>query len=252
MTDMTTAELERRGFEYVERYEAALPVAEWSLDLEVERERDLSAAESTVLALVQDGTDDIGGLTLLLGLGEDVRLAERILVDLLRSSAIEPAGEGFGITDLGERWLAHRTARVRQRFTVAVRLDPLTDKFDWIDHETPAHGNDDVWTIELPAVDDDHLLYRKAEIGELVRTEGIPFKDGSQADDHLRGIELFGVTVLERRRHWRRVEFEVWRHPARVEERLVGYIGEAENPRFSSVLAQLRLVRERMRLVAQR
>lgn len=86
MGGLIAGEREKEGYELELRLQAAMPMQVWRVDLEVERERPVSAAESTVLALIQAGVTDVGVLARAMGMGSDTRLPERVLVKLAAST----------------------------------------------------------------------------------------------------------------------------------------------------------------------
>jgi len=238
---------EKEGYELEHCLDAALPMPVWRVDLEVEREREVSAAESAVLSLVHASVTDVGELACAMGMGSDTRLVERVLVKLLEHGAIDALG--FRVTRLGEAWKAAGSAKGRERVTLEVRLDPVLDMLEWVDHERSVFATANTWTIELPPVDDAELLARKPRVGELVRAQGLP-------EDHLRApgerrppIELRGLAIVSRRVHWREVRLDVWRHPLNGGSQIIGHIGEAEHPPLTKLLTRHELRADRKRLV---
>ena len=241
MNARTRTELEKDGFTVERHLQAALPVPVWTVDLEVERPRAVTAAEQAVLRLLTTGVTTVPALTQALGLGTDHRLVERTLVALLGAGTVEPLHDGFVCTELGEAWAAAGRARVCERVTVEIRLDTVHDTFHWMDDERPVYATDETWTIELPPVDDDVVLRRRTELGDLLQREGLPNDDDRAPGERRGDVELRAVAVVSSRRHWRAVRIDHLTHPERREQPLVGYAAEAENPPLTSLLAGFRL-----------
>jgi len=252
MSTITREELEKEGFEPTDALQAALPMRVWTLDLEVERMRSVTAAERTVLLLLQAGITEVGSITRAMGMGTDERLAERVLVQLLGAGAIETQGSGFTWTPIGGDWIREGSAATRERVTAEIRLDPVLDTFDWMDSERAVFANKDTWTLELPEVSDDILMRRRPEVGDLLRAQGLP-DDEDRAPRERRGpVELRGLTIVSRRVHWRPIRLDPMTHALRGMTRLIGYLGDAENPPLSQLLAGLELRPDRMRVVKRR
>jgi len=249
MGGIKAKELSREGYQLAEQISAALPMAVWALDLEIETQRPVSAAELTILRLLDTGVRDVATLTRMIGLGSDGRLVERVLVNLLASGAIDTAGEGFATTDVGRTWSAEGSAPTRERVTQEVRLDPARGAFEWADAERPVYGGENTWTIDLPSVGDAALLLRKDELGELVRTEGLPHDDERAPGERRPAIDLRAVAIVSRRVHWRAVRLDVHRHEVRGDVRIIGHIGDAENPPLTKLLANLKLNTARRRVI---
>jgi len=245
-------ELKKEGYVLHSELEAALPMQVWVLDLEIERLRVVSAAELTVLRLLQVGVLEVPGITEAMGLGEDARLAERVLVKLLSAGAIETQGEGFALTPAGGDWIGEGSAYARERVTAEVRLDPVLDTFEWMDSERSVFASPDTWTVDLPKIDDETVLRRRTEIGDLLRSTGLPDEDEKAPTERRGATDLRGVAILSRRVHWRAVKVEVMKHPLRRELKLVGSIGDAENPPLSELLAGHEVLSDRKRLAAVR
>ncbi len=241
---------QKEGYELERRLQSALPMAVWGVDLEVERHREVSAAESAVLGIVDAGTSDIPGLAQLLGMGADGRLAEQVLVRLLGAGAIEAKGEIFILTEHGQAWKSVGTALMRERVSLEIRLNPATEALEWVDHERPVFADPDMWTIELDAVGDEELLDRRAELGELIQDGGLPDEEDRAPHEQRPPVELRGFAITSRRRHWRRVRLDHWVHPTRSDSQLIGYIADAENPPLTELLAGHSLVLERLRVAA--
>jgi hypothetical protein len=248
MNDQTRDELEKEGFEVERQLAAALPVAVWTLDLEIERPRTVTAAEHTVLRLLGADATTVQALTRALGLGTDDRLVERTLVALLGAGAVEAFGDGFVRTELGDAWETAGRARVCERVTYEVRLDPVHDTFHWMDDERPVYATEETWTVELPPVDDADVLRRRAEISQLVSGEGLPDEEDRAPSERRGEVELRAVAVVSSRRHWRAVRIDALRHPERSERPLIGHVAEAENPPLTALLAGF-VVREKGRRV---
>lgn len=238
MGGLIADEREGEGYELALQVQAALPMQVWRLDLEVERERAVSAAEDAVLTLVKAGITDLGELARALGVGTDTRLPERVLVKLLGAGAVDTVGAGFTVTQVGDAWRTAGTARGRERTTQEVRLDPVVNEFEWVDHERAVFANDDTWTIELPTAPDEELLTRKTEIGDLVRAQGLPDDEWRAPRERRPVIELRGLAISSRRIHWREVRLDLWRHPVSGDTQLIGYVGDAENPPLTRLLAR--------------
>lgn len=248
MGGLIANEREKEGYELEQQLSAGLPMPVWRLDLEVERARPVTAAEATVLALVRSGLGDLGELAHAMGMGTDLRLPERVLVKLLGAGAVDTAGAGFVLTELGEQWRAVGTARGRERVSVEVRLDPVLDTLDWADQERPVFANHETWTIELSPVDDEHLLGRKVELGDLVRKAGLPDDDLRAPPERRPTVELRGLSIASRRTHWREVRVDLWRHPLHGDPQLIGYVGDAENPALTKLLARHEIRADQRRL----
>jgi hypothetical protein len=241
-------DLQKEGYAFTSRLEAALPMTVWAVDLEIERQRVVSAAELAVLRLVDAGVSDTGALAHLMGMRTDGRLSERALVKLLGAGAIEVQGDGFAVTDTGRKWTAEGSALARERVTIDVRHDPVRDAFEWVDHERQAFATADTWTIDLPAVADDMLLRRKAELAKLVREERLPDDEEKSPGERRPAIDLRGFVIVSSRIHWRDVRLDVWKHPRRGEEQIVGHIGDAEHPPLTRLLARYALHEARRRV----
>lgn len=238
MGGLIANDLEKEGHELEHRLHAVLPMPVWSVDLEVEREREVSAAESTVLALIHAGVTDLGELTRAMGMGSDTRLVERVLVKLLGRGALDALGSGFMITRLGDAWRATGSAKGRERVALEVRIDPVLDVLEWVDYEQKVFATAETWTIELPPVGNDELLARKAQVGELVRTQGLPEDQIRAPGERRPPIELRGLAIVSRRTHWREVRLDVWRDPLGGDFRIIGHIGEAEHPSLTRLLTR--------------
>lgn len=249
---LIAGERQKEGYLREHQFEAALPMPVWRVDLEIESEKLVSAAELTVLGAIGAGISDIEALTRALGMGKDVRLAERVLVKLLSAGAVDTFGDGFCVTTTGELWKAAGSALGRERVTYEVRVDPVLGQLEWVDGERAVFSTDETWTIELPPVGDAALLARKVDLGELVRRDGLP-DEGEKSPAERRGkIDLRGVTVVGRRIHWRAVRLDVWRHPIRLDYQIIGYIGDAENPPLTTLLAKYAVQVERKRVRPRR
>lgn len=249
MGGLIANEREKEGYERQDCLRAALPMPAWLVDLEVERERPVTAAVSTVLALIHAGVTSVEEIARGMGMGSDIRLAERVLVKLLAAGAIDTHGSGFVITRLGDTWKTVGSAKGRERVTLELRLDPVQGGLEWVDYESSVYATDDTWTIELPPVGDAELLARKTQVGDLIRAEGLP-------DDEVRGpserrprIELRGLAIVSHRVHWREVRLDVWRHPVGLDLQIIGYIGDAENPPLTKLLSRHELTASRKRIV---
>lgn len=251
MGGLIARDREAEGYELSSELSAALPMEVWRLDLEVERAREVSAAEATVLGLLKSGTSSLDALARAMGMGSDTRLAERVLVKLLAAGAIEARGEGFEVSAIGEAWRAAGSATGRERVTFEVRLDPVVGALEWVDHEACVFGTADTWTVELPATADGAFLERRAEVGELVRREGLPDEEERAPGEKRPPIDLRGLSVVSRRVHWRAIRLDIWRHPVRQDFQIVGHIGDAENPALTKLLAQHRLQEDRRRVVGR-
>lgn len=240
---------EREGFSIDRSIEAALPMPVWAVDFEVERERTITAAELAVLRLIDSGVGTLQSLTSHLGLGEDIRLAETVLVKLLGAGAIEPKGDGFLITPAGLGWKVSGNVTQRELVTFDVRLDPTSRAFEWVGDERPVFATETTWTIELPPTEDEELLRRKPELAKLVREDGLPDDEDRAPGDKRTSIDLLAFSIASRRTHWRAVRIDVWRHPDRGQLRLVGNIAEAEHPGLTDLLAGHKLDVRRKRIV---
>lgn len=249
MAGLIAERLIGEGYEIEQSLDAALPMPVWSLDLEVERHRETSAAELAVLRLVEAGAGEPSELTRRMGLEGDGRLTEQVLVRLLGGLAVEPKGDRFILTGTGRAWIDEGGARGRERLAFEVRHDPVHDAFEWVDSERPVFASDQTWTIELPAVDDTVILGRKPEITRLVRDHGLP--DELDEAPHARRppVDLRSFALAGRRVHWRAVRIDVWTQSRQADARLVAYLGDAENSALSSLLASFALSRDRRRVV---
>ncbi|MCC6521427.1 MAG: hypothetical protein IT373_02080 [Polyangiaceae bacterium] len=220
----------------------------WTLDLEVERHREMSAAELCVLRHIEAGVGEPREITRRIGMGEDTRLTEQVLVRLLAALAIEPKGDQFILTETGGAWIAGGGATARERVTFDVRLDPARVAFEWVDSERSVYATQDTWTIELPAVDDDLILTRKPEIARLVQEAPLPDEHERAPHERRPPVELRAFAILERRLHWRAVRVDEWRHEERKDAVLVLHVGDAENPRLTELLANFVTIDERRRI----
>lgn len=249
MAGLIAERLSGEGYELEQSLEAALPMPVWSLDLEVERHRETSAAELAILRLVEAGAGEPSELTRLMGLRGDGRLTEQVLVRLLGGSAVEPKGDRFVLTETGRAWIAEGGARGRERVTFEVRLDPVRDAFEWVDSERPVFASKETWTVELSSVDDNVILGRKPEIARLVREQGLPDELDEAPHERRPPVDLRSFAVAGRRVHWRAVRVDVWAKPRQTDPRLVAYVGDAENSALSSMLAAFALAGDRRRVV---
>lgn len=239
----------REGYEPGPYLEAGLPMQVWALDLEIERQRAITAAERTILALIAGGACDIESSARRMGLGGDGRLSERVLVKLLRGGAIDPDGPGFLLTTTGRSWLDAGQALARERVTFEVRLDPIRETFEWVDHERPLFATEETWTIELPRTDPEAVLRRKDDIGKLIATDGLPDDDEKTARERRPAVDLRGVSIASTRVHWRAIGLAVYRHPMRGDVRLVAHVNDAEYPPLTQHLARHGLDEKRRRIV---
>lgn len=239
---------EHEGFEPDGSFEAALPMQVWAVDLEVERQRAISAAELAVLRLIECGVGDLDALTAGLGLGKDVRLVESVLVKLLGGGAIEPKGDVFTLTEIGAQWKDQGRMSQRERVTFDLRLDPTRAAFEWVGDERPAHSQVATWTIELPSPGDEEVHRRKHEVGKLVREDGLPDDEDKAPADRRQSVDLLSIALLSRRIHWRAVRVDRWRHRERGEVKLIGHIGEAEHPQLTEILAGFEVVERHRRI----
>ena len=237
----TANERDKDGYELEASVRAGLPMPVWRVDFEVERERPVSAAEATVLGLIQAGIVDVGEISRALGMGTDTRLAERVLVKLLGAGAIDTLGAGFVVTAIGEAWKAAGSAKGRERVAFELRLDPVRDALEWVDHEPGVYGTADTWTIEMPPVDDAEILGRKAQVADLVRSEGLPDDEERAPGERRPPVELRGFAIVGRRVHWREVRLDVWRHPLNQDFQIIGHVGDAENPPLTRLLGRYEL-----------
>ena len=249
MGGLIADEREKEGYELERQLAAAMPLPVWRVDLEVERARVVSAAEATVLALIRSGVTDAGALARVMGTGVDTRLPERVLVKLLSAGAIDTFGDGFSVTAIGEAWRAAGSAVGRERVTYEVWLDPFHDTLAWVDPEPAAYGTDETWTIDMPLPGDAMLLERKAELGELVRRDGLPDEEDRAPREKRPAVDLRGFAIVGRRTHWRAVRLDLWRHPLTRDLIIVGYIGDAEHPHLTKLISRHELREDRRRLV---
>lgn len=243
--------LEQEGFALARRLACALPMPVWTLDLELERHRETSAAELAVLRFVACGSGAATEITGLMGLGTDTRLAEQVLVRLLGALAVEPKGDRFILTDTGHAWLAAGGASRRDRVTFDVRLDPVRDALEWVDSERSVFATAETWTIELPPVNLEHILTRKPEVARLVRDEPLPDEQERAPHEKRPPVELRGFAFVDQRTHWRAVRLDEWRHHESGRSSLVAHLNDAENPRLTSVIDGFVLNDERRRVVRQ-
>lgn len=239
----------REGYEPIGDLEAGLPMQVWALDLEIERQREVTAAERTILALIANGGCDIESSARRMGLGSDSRLSERVLVRLLRAGAIDPDGPGFVMTTTGRSWLDAGRTLTRERVTHEARLDPIRDTLEWVDHERPMFSTDESWTIELPRTDPEAVLRRKEDIGKLIATDGLPDDDEKTPRERRPAVDLRGVSIASTRVHWRAIGLVVYRHPVRGDVRVVAHVNDAEYPPLTQHLARHRLDERRRRLI---
>jgi hypothetical protein len=249
MGGLIADKLKREGFALKNSLEAALPLQVWRTELEVERDRHVSIAEATVLNLVDAGVSGPMELALAMGLRSDTRLPERVLVRLLAACAVESFGPGFRLTSVGRAWEAAGSARERERVTVEVRLDPVQDALEWDDHERSVFANSETWTIELPRVSDSALRERKPDLAKLIRQEQLPCENERSPEEQRTDLELRAFSIADHSVHWRAVRLDIWQHPIQQAETIIGYVGEAENPGLTKLLAQHRLVADRKRVV---
>jgi len=248
---LIAAEREREGYRLEQSLEAALPLHVWRVDLEVERDRVVSAAEATVLGLIESGVEDLAEMARVMGMRSDTRLPERVLVRLLAAGAIDTLDTGFMLTEVGRAWKAAGSARERERVTCEVRLDPVHDTLEWMDHEPSIFASRQTWTIELPSVEDEVLLARRSDVSDLIRRERLPDEEERAPTEQRPDIDLRGLSIAGRRIHWRKVRLDVWTHPLNRAVQIIGHIGEAEHPPLTKLLARHQLKPERQRVVAR-
>ena len=241
--------MRNEGYEPVRQVEAALPLTVWAVDLEVERRRDVSAAETAVLRLIDSGVCDTARLAQALGMAKDRRLAEDVLTRLLAAGAIDTVGEGFALTPTGLDWKSVGNALARERVTFEVRLDAVHDSLEWVNYERPIFATAETWTIELPPVDDEVLLRRKPELGRLVREQGLPDDAEKAPNDRRPPADLRAFCIVSRRLHWRGIQLDFWRHPGNGTQRVIAYIAESENPRLTKLIERHVVHEDRRRLV---
>lgn len=242
-------DLKRSGFEQQEILRSALPMVVWSLDLEVEIQRVVSAAELAVLKLVAEKISGVLELSLTLGLGDDTRLAEDTLVRLLAQGALERDESVLRVTELGRRWIAEGQSRQREWVTCEVKHDPTQDSIDWYKGERSMSGGREVWTIDLPYIEDGRLTGRIHELARLVREEGLPDREERGPAQERPPVELVHASIQGRRVHHQEVEVQRWVRSVSGETQLIGHIGGAEHPGLTALLSKMELVRERKRLV---
>lgn len=252
MGGLIAGEKKNEGYELERQLQASLPMQVWRVDLDVETERPVSAAESTIITFIQAGVTDIGELARAMGMGADTRLPERVLVKLLGSGAVDTLGAGFMVTAIGETWKTAGSARGRERVTYELRLDPALDALEWVDHEPVPFATDSMWTIELPPVDDADLLLRRTQVGDLVRAQGLPDDEYRAPGERRPPVELRGLAIVTRRIHWREVRLDVWRHPLNQDSHIIGYIGDAEHPALTKLLARHEIREPRRRIVRRK
>jgi hypothetical protein len=238
-----------QGYTLLRQVEAALPMPVWAVDLEIERLRDVSAAELAVLRLIDSGVSDVPRLAQVLGMGSDHRLAESVLVKLLAAGAADREGDGFRLTTTGLAWKAEGNALARERVTFEVRLDPVHDSLEWMNHERPIYATEATWTIELPPVDDEVLIRRKPELGNLVREQGLPDDVERAPGDRRAPVDLRAFSVVSRRLHWRRVRLDFWAHPVQQAQHVIAYIADSENPPLTKLIERHVIHESRRRLV---
>lgn len=243
-------DLKRSGFEHQETIRAALPMTVWSLDLEVEVQRVVSAAELAVLKLVHEKVFATRELAATLGLGDDTRLPEDTLVRLLAQGAVERSDDALVLTDVGRRWLSEGTMRRREWVTFEVKHDPTQDTIDWYKGERYTSGDKDMWTIDLDRVEDAWLKERRHLLAKLVRDEGLPDREERGPANERPPVELFHAEIRGRRVHYQEVNVASWTRAVTGETRLVGHMGGAEHDRLTALLARMELARDRKRIVA--
>lgn len=240
MGGIKSEELARSGFELDREVVAGLPMTVWVLDLEVERQREVSAAELAVLNLIE--RCGAGGaredMARHLGLGSDTRLVERVLVKALGAGAVEVFDGGFRVTEVGRRWIVDGTARLWEHVTFELQHDPLRDSLEWWVKESSV-GDKEVWTLDLPRVGDERLTEHLSELGRLVRDEGLPDEEERGKGNPRPKVELRHAAIVARRLHWREVRVAFWQRALSAEVRLVGSIGGAEHPPLTALLAGL-------------
>ena len=249
MAGLIAERLSGEGYKLDQSLEAALPMPVWSLDLEIERQHETSAAELAILRLIEAGAGEPSELTRLTGLAGDVRLTEQVLVCLLGVLAVEPKGDRFILTETGRAWITDGGVRGRERVSFEVRLDPVRDAFEWMDAERPVFASRETWTVELPAVDDGLILGRKPEIGRLVRDQGLPDDLDEAPHERRPPVELRSFAVVGRRVHWRAARIDVWKQPRQADPHLVGHVGDAENSALTNKLTSFTLSADRRRVV---
>ena len=136
--------------------------------------------------------------------------------------------------------------------TYEVRLDPVLDALDWVDHEPSAFATEDTWTIELPPVDDGELFSRRTHLGDLVRNGGLPDDECRAPGERRPPVELRGLSIASRRIHWREVRLDVWRHPLTRDFQIIGYVGDAEHPGLTKLLSRHEVRAKRRRIVQRK
>jgi len=214
---MTPQELLAEGFEHADTHSVGVPYSVWSVDLEVEEDRELRLLEETVLRLIRAGVRERTQIGELMGLAEDIILSSA-LRDLLTKNAITfgDVGASFDINPLGLEMLTKATSReARSHRDVKVCHDPYLDKLQWFE------GDDEVWVSvnelgqlhPLPApapLSEASLEARHRELQRLVEIDGMPSDAPLERGQIRPKRELVRVTAIRHAFWYCRVELEVW------------------------------------------
>lgn len=224
---MKPEELVADGFERVETHTVGVPYSVWSVDLEVEEDRELRLIEETILRLIRAGVREQTQIGDLMGLAGDTVLSSA-LRDLLTKNAITfgEVGASFDINPLGLDMLAKEVAReARSHRDVRICHDPYLDQLQWFD------SDDETW-VQPGQLGNLHLLpgpvglseanleARYRELQRLVETEGLPFDPPLERGQTRSKRDLVRTTAIRQTLWYRRAELEVWRNAKTSEQQL--------------------------------
>jgi hypothetical protein len=224
---MKPEELRADGFERVETHTVGVPYSVWSVDLEVEEDRDLRLIEETILRLIRAGVRDQAQIGELMGLTGDTVLSSA-LNDLLTKNALTfgEAGASFDINPLGSEMLAKAVSReARSHRDVRVCHDPYLDQLQWFDgdEETwiPASALGQLSLLPGPiAISEASFEARHRELQRLIEAEGLPSDPPLERGQTRPKRDLVRTTAIRQTVWYRRAELEVWRNGTTTEQQL--------------------------------
>ena len=243
---MKPDELLADGFERVQTHTVGVPYFVWSVDLEVEEDRDLRLIEETILRLIRAGVREQAQIGALMGLAGDTVLSSA-LKDLLTKNAITfgEIGASFVINPLGAEMLAKAVSReARTHRDVRVCHDPYLDQLQWFD------GEDETWVQAselgqlhpLPgpvAISEASFEARHRELQRLVEAEGLPSDPPLERGQARSKRDLVRTTAIRQTVRYRRAELEVWRNAKSGEQQLRVMRDGGEQTKVSDAIMDL-------------
>jgi hypothetical protein len=243
---MKSDELRADGFELVETHHVGVPYFVWSVDLEVEEDRDLRLIEETILRLIRAGVREQTQIGELMGLAGDSVLSSA-LNDLLTKNAITfgEVGASFDINPLGSEMLAKAVSREARSFRdVSVCHDPYLDQLQWFDRDdetwVPASDHGQLHLLPGPvAISEASFEARHRELQRLVEMDGLPFDPPLEHGQMRTKRDLVRTTAIRQTVWYRRADLEVWRHAKTTEQQLRIIRGGGEQTEVSEAAMDL-------------